>query len=264
MQVDVALQFLIDIVDFLVIDQRGDFSLLQRFGKEGDTLVHHLDIAVVEHLLQPLELLVARPDRGLGFPARLHHLYLGTLLALTGSLDFLAVAVEREAHVHHHSVDRLSLLGVPAVAHREVGQPLALLYLHVHLGCLERGFGCLDVGVVGQCQRFKRLVVCDGCKLRHSGHVDLYGLSTVELLELLEQQYALVARFGHQGFHLHDIEFHLVEFQDVGVAHLHTLLVHTAQLLTARETLVEHTERLVEAYMIRVESTSTFDETPLT
>ena len=38
-QVDVALQFLIDIVDFLVVDQRGDFSLLQRFGKEGRQLI---------------------------------------------------------------------------------------------------------------------------------------------------------------------------------------------------------------------------------
>ena len=58
MQVDVALELLVDAVYLDVIDEGGDFALLQSFAKERERLLQELDVAVVDDLLKTLQLLV--------------------------------------------------------------------------------------------------------------------------------------------------------------------------------------------------------------
>ena len=82
MQVDVSLQLLVDAVYLYVVDKGGYLALLQRLPEERKRLLQQLHVAVVYHLLQALQLLVAGAQRGFGVVLRLLHLQLGTLTAL--------------------------------------------------------------------------------------------------------------------------------------------------------------------------------------
>ena len=93
MQVDVSLQLLVDAVYLDIIDKGGDFAMLQSLGKERERLLQKLYIAVVDNLLQTLQLLVVGAHGSLSLILCLHHLQLGTLTALPGSLDIVAVAI---------------------------------------------------------------------------------------------------------------------------------------------------------------------------
>ena len=58
MQIDVALELLVDAVYLDVIDEGGDFALLQSLVEERERLLQELDVAVVDDLLKALQLLV--------------------------------------------------------------------------------------------------------------------------------------------------------------------------------------------------------------
>ena len=229
MHVDVALELLVDAVHLGVIFQGVDFALLQGFGEEFYRLLHHLHVAMVEHLLQTHELLIARTKLRLGGAPCLLHLQLCALAALLSSPDVLAVAVKRKAHAHKHSVHRFLLLRVAAVAERDVGQPFPLLHLHVHVCRLQHRLSHQYVGIRGEGKCLVRLEVGYRLELRNLHIVDGHRLSAVELRELLQQEHPLVLRLAHQGLHLHAVELHLVHLQYVGVASLHALVVHLPQ-----------------------------------
>ena len=57
-EVDVALELLVDAVYLYVIDEGGDFALLQSFVEERERLLEELYVAVVDDLLKSLQLLV--------------------------------------------------------------------------------------------------------------------------------------------------------------------------------------------------------------
>ena len=57
-EVDVALEFLVDAVYLYVIDEGGDFALLKSLVEERERLLQELDVAVVDDLLKALQLLV--------------------------------------------------------------------------------------------------------------------------------------------------------------------------------------------------------------
>ena len=131
MQVDVALELLVDAVYLDVIDEGGDFALLQSLVEEGERLLQELDVAVVDDLLKALQLLVVGAHRGFGIVLCLRHLQLGTLAALTCCLDITTVGVEGEAHAYEEAVDAFATLGVATIAEGDVGQPLVLLHLQI-------------------------------------------------------------------------------------------------------------------------------------
>ena len=58
-QVDVSLQLLVDAVYLHVVNKGGYLALLQRLPEERKRLLQQLHVAVVYHLLQALQLLVA-------------------------------------------------------------------------------------------------------------------------------------------------------------------------------------------------------------
>ena len=58
-QVDMPLQLLVDAVYLYVVSQGGYLALLQRLPEERKRLLQQLHVAVVYHLLQALQLLVA-------------------------------------------------------------------------------------------------------------------------------------------------------------------------------------------------------------
>jgi hypothetical protein len=93
MEVDVALQLFVDAVYLLVIHEGGNLALLQSLCEEGERLLHELHVAMIDDLLEALQLLVAGAQRRLCLMLCLRHLQLCTLTALTGCLDVGAVAV---------------------------------------------------------------------------------------------------------------------------------------------------------------------------
>ena len=129
MEVDVALQLLIYAVYLDIIDKGGDFALLQSLGKERERLLQKLYIAVVDNLLQALQLLVVGAQGSLSLVLCLHNLQLGTLTALPGSLDIVAVAIQWEAYTNEKAVDAFAMLGIATIAKGDIGQPLVLLQL---------------------------------------------------------------------------------------------------------------------------------------
>ena len=63
MEVDVALQLFVDAVYLLVIHEGCYLTLLQSLCEEGERLLHELHVAMIDDLLEALQLLVAGAQR---------------------------------------------------------------------------------------------------------------------------------------------------------------------------------------------------------
>ena len=67
---------------------------------------------------------------------------------------------------------------------------------------------------------------------------------------MLQKRCALTLRLVNKGAHLHTIKLYLVKLKGVGIACIHTLLIHLQQSLAVGKSLVEHGQCLVETYKI--------------
>ena len=246
-EVDVALQLLVDAVYLLVIHEGCYLALLQSLCEEGERLLHELHVAMTDDLLEALQLLVAGAQRRLCLVLSLRHLQLCTLTALTGCLYVGAVAVERKADAHLEAVDAFALLRVATITEGDAGKPLVLLHLQIHVGGAEGGLSHCHISVGS---KGKRAILLEVSYLRIDGQLRVYHvqrLATVELAELLHEGSALALRLADEGAHLHAVEPYLVKLKSVGVACLHALLIHLEERLAVGKALTQHGEGLIEA-----------------
>lgn len=116
MQIDMALQLLVNAIDLHVVSEGSYLSLLQSLGKERKRLLQQFYVAMVDDLLQSLQLLIAGAQRSHGLMLGLRHLQFGALLALACCLHLAAIAIQWKANANENAIDGLPLLGVSTVA----------------------------------------------------------------------------------------------------------------------------------------------------